>query len=204
MYNDENDYELLYLIQEDNEDAKEIVYEKYRPMVEMKAKKYYSQIKSNGYELNDLIQEGMMGLSRAIKDYKDDKNSKFVTFANVCVERQMLSFIRDVNRQKHQVLNSSISIDQADEATGRTLLDVLNDDSTANPEKSFILLEEQEELKNKIKKYLTKKEQEVFDLRFEGFSYQEIAVLLNTTTKSVDGTISRIKQKITNYKKDID
>ena len=204
MYNDENDYELLYLIQEDNEDAKEIVYEKYRPMVEMKAKKYYSQIKSNGYELNDLIQEGMMGLSRAIKDYKDDKNSKFVTFANVCVERQMLSFIRDVNRQKHQVLNSSISIDQADEATGRTLLDVLNDDSTANPEKSFILLEEQEELKNKIKKNLTKKEQEVFDLRFEGFSYQEIAVLLNTTTKSVDGTISRIKQKITNYKKDID
>ena len=204
MYNDENDYELLYLIQEDNEDAKEIVYEKYRPMVEMKAKRFFSQIRNNGYELNDLIQEGMMGLSQAIKDYKDDKNIKFITFASVCIERQMLSFIRDVTRNKHQVLNSSISIDQASNATGRTLLDVLNDNNTANPEESFILLEEQEELKNRIKKNLSAREQEVFDLRFEGFSYQEIAVLLNTTPKSVDGTISRIKQKISNYKKDID
>ena len=199
MYNDENDYELLYLIEEENE----VFFEKYKPMVEMMAKKYYSQVNSSGYELNDLIQEGMMGLSQAVKDYKNEKNIKFVTFANVCVKRQILSFIRDITRQKHQVLNTSVSIDQENNS-GRSLLNILNDGSTLNPEESFILDEEQTMLKDKIKENLTDREKEVFDLRFDGFSYQEIALLLNISTKSVDGAISRIKQKITNMKKDID
>lgn len=200
MYENNNDYELLYLIEEENEDAKELFYEKYKPLVEMKAKKLYSKIQNAGYDLSDLIQEGMIGLSKAIKDYEEDKNAKFYTFANVCIERQMLSFIRDVNRNKHQVLNKSISIDASNEATGLTLLDLLNNDSSLNPEDEFILMEEQEELKEKIHKILTDKERDVFDLRLEGFTYQEIAMLLNTTVKSVDGTISRIKQKISNIK----
>lgn len=200
MYYDENDYELLYLIAEENEEAKDMFYEKYRPMVEMKAKKYFSYIQNKGYDINDLIQEGMIGLSRAIADFENQKNVKFRTFANVCIERQLLSFVRDVNRQKHHALNSSLSIDASDKRTGRTLLEVLSNDSTPNPEDSFILFEEEEEMKNKMRKYLTKKEQEVFDLRLEGFSYQEIACLLNTTKKSVDGTISRIKQKLSGVK----
>ena len=203
MYNDQNDYELIYLIEEENEDAKEVIYEKYKPMVEMMAKKYYSQVNSSGYELNDLIQEGMMGLSQAVKDYKNEKNIKFVTFANVCVKRQILSFIRDINRQKHQILNNSLSIEQENES-GRSLLNILNDDSILNPEESFILDEEQNMLKDKIKENLTDREKDVFDLRFDGFSYQEIALLLNISVKSVGGAITRIKQKITNMKKDID
>ena len=114
MYNDENDYELLYLIKEENEDAKEVFFEKYRPLVEMKANKFYSMYKNNGYELNDLIQEGMLALNSAIKDYEHEKDVKFNTFANVCIDRQLLSYIRDFNRQKHQVLNSSVSIDAED------------------------------------------------------------------------------------------
>ena len=200
MYEDNNDYELLYLIEEKNEEAKDLFYEKYKPLVEMKAKRYYSRIQNAGYDLNDLIQEGMIGLSKAIKDYSEDKNVKFYTFANVCIERQILSFIRTVNRNKHQVLNNSISIDASNEETGLTLLDLLNNDASLNPEDEFILMEEQEELKEKIHQVLTDKERDVFDLRLEGFTYQEIAMLLNITVKSVDGTISRIKQKILNIK----
>ena len=202
MYKDENDFELLYLVKEEDENAKNMFYEKYRPMVEIKAKKYYSQIQNKGYELNDLIQEGMIGLSNAIKDFNEDEETKFLTFANVCIERSIIDFIREINRQKHQALNTSISIDQTT-SSGRTLLDFLNDDSN-NPENSFIFLEEQEELKNRVKENLSDFEKEVFDLRFEGFTYQEIAILLNKSIKSIDGTISRIKQKIINSKKNID
>lgn len=202
MYKDENDFELLYLVKEEDEIAKEMFYEKYRPMVEMKAKKYFSQIQNKGYELNDLIQEGMIGLSNAIKDFDQEEETKFLTFANVCIERSIIDFIREINRQKHQALNSSISIDQTT-PSGRTLLDILDDNSN-NPEKSFIFLEEQQELKEKSKEKLTDFERQVFDLRFEGFSYQEIAILLNRSTKSIDRTISRIKQKIINNKKNID
>ena len=196
MYYDENDYELLYLIAEENEEAKEIFYEKYRPVVEMKAKKYHSYIKNKGYDINDLVQEGMIGLSRAITDFENNKNVKFKTFANVCIDRQMLSFLRDITRQKHQVLNTSLSIDASDSTTGKSLLDILNDDSMPNPEDSFISLEEEEELKIAMSKDLTDREKDVFNLRLEGFTYQEIASLLNITPKAVDGTISRIKQKI--------
>ena len=203
MKYDENDYELLYMIKEENEDAKELLYKKYKPLVELKANKFYEFVKNKGYELNDLIQEGMMGLTNAINDYEDNKDIKFITFANVCIERQIMNFVRDVNRQKHQVLNTSVSID-AENKKGMKLLDILNDKTNANPEHSFMLVEEQKELKNEIKELLTDKEKEVFELRYEGFTYQEIAMLLNMSKKAVDGTISRIKQKIINAKKNID
>lgn len=204
MYKEENDYELLYLIAEENEQAKELFYDKYKPLVEMKANKYYSYVKNRGYELNDLIQEGMIALTKAISDYREQKNVKFITFASVCIERQLLTFIRDINRQKHQILNSSVSIYESNGYSGRSLLEVLFDTKNINPEDSFINLEEQKELKDNIEKVLTKREKEVFELRLEGFSYQEISALLNISKKSVDGSIRRIKSKIINMKKDID
>lgn len=200
MYTDENDYELLYLVSEENEEAKDMFYEKYKPLVEMKASKYYNYIKNKGYELNDLIQEGMIGLSQAINDFKEQKNVKFVTFASVCIDRQLITFIRDVNRQKHKLLNDSLSIDYTSNNLGRPLLDILFDDKNLNPEDSFIDIEEEEELRTKIRTILTDKEFEVFELRCQDFSYQEIACLLDITTKSVDGAIRRIKSKIANMK----
>ena len=199
MYNDENDYELLYLVSESNEEAKDIFFEKYRPLVETTANKYYHYVKNKGYELNDLIQEGLLGLNNAIQDFKHQKNVKFITFASVCIERQIQSFIRNVTRQKHRALNESLSIDN--DIKGRPLLDILFDPQNLNPEDSFINDEEEEELINGIKKILTDKEFEVFELRIQGFSYQEIAKLLNISTKSVDGTIYRIKNKINTIKK---
>lgn len=202
MYNDENDYELLYLIKEENEDAKEMFFEKYKPIVEIKANKIYNLYPNYGYDINDLIQEGMLALNEAINTYSEEKDVKFNTYANVVIERHLLSFVRKFSSQKHKLLNSSVSID-AENNEGRILLEILNDNST-NPEHSFITEEEQRELKEKMKERLTDREREVFDLRFEGFSYQEISRLLNISVKSVDGTISRIKQKLEKVKKDID
>ena len=202
MYKNENDNELLYLISENNEDAKDIFYEKYKDMVEIKAKKYASFLASKGYELNDLIQEGMIGLSQAIVDYKEQKNVQFSTFANICIDRQMYSFIRNITRDKHKVLNDSISIDTTTDTSGRPLIDLLFDDKNINPEDSFIEMEEKNELFNKVKEVLTESEYNVFELRMQGFTYKEIASLLNLTPKAVDGTISRIKNKVQAVLKD--
>ena len=179
MYKDHNDYELLYLVSENNEDAKEIFFDKYKSIVELKAKKLYPYVMNKGYELNDLIQEGMIGLSQAINDYKEQKNVQFSTFASICIERQIMTFVRDVNRQKHKILNDSLSIDSTIDKKGRPLMEIAFDE------------------KNR-KSVLTDKEYEVFELRLQGFYYQEMALLLNTTRKSIDGTISRIKSKISN------
>lgn len=200
MYQEHDDYELLYLVSENNEDAKEIFFQKYRPTIEFKAKKAFPYIKNKGYELNDLIQEGMIGLSKAINDFKEQKNVKFITFANVCIERQILTFVRDINRQKHKILNDSLSIDSSIDKKGRPLMDIIFDDKNRNPEDNFIDLESEEELLSVIKQNLTDKEYEVFELRLQGFSYQEMACLLNTTPKSIDGTMSRLKNKIINIK----
>ena len=176
MYNDENDYELLYLISESNEEAKEVFFEKYKPTVQSYVLKYFPFIKNKGYEMNDLYQEGML-------------------------ERQILSFIRNVSRDKHRVLNESISIDSAIDSSGRTFVELFSDGDIANPENSFINIEEAESILKEIKTVLTDKEYEVYTLRAKGFTYQEIASLLNTTTKSVDGALSRIKTKINNIKR---
>ncbi len=196
MYKDQNDYELLYLVSENNEEAKEIFFEKYKPIVEMKAKNFYPYVKYKGYELSDLIQEGMIGLNRAINDFKEQKNVQFATFASICIERHILTFIRDVTRQKHKILNDSVSIDSTKDYMGRPLMEIIFDDKNRNPEDSLIESDEELELLEKIRNKLTDREYEVFELRMQGFSYQEMACLLNTTPKAIDGTISRIKNKI--------
>ena len=86
MYNDQNDYELLYLVSENNEDAKELFYKKYKPIIEMKASKYKKYAESKGYDFNDLVQEGMIGLSQAINDFSEQKDVQFNTFANFSVK----------------------------------------------------------------------------------------------------------------------
>ena len=200
----DDDYELAYLVSENNEDAKEVFYEKYRPMIEIKARKYQLFAESRGYDINDLIQEGMMGLSQAIRDYSDQKNVKFSSFANLCIDRQLSSFIRNIDREKHKLLNNSISIDTTTNTIGKPLIEMLLDGKNGDPEKSFIQIEEESELYTKIKETLTGTENEVFDLRIEGLSYKEIAGILNITEKSVGGAIARIKVKINNVLKERD
>ena len=196
-YIEENDYEINYLISENDEAAKELIYKKYRPIIEMKASKFKNYVESRGYDYNDLIQEGMMGLTQAIRNYSDKKNTQFKSFANLCIDRQLVSFIRNIDREKHKVLNNSISIDTTFNSIGKPLIDVVLDNKNIDPETTFIKFEEQSELYGKIKEKLTSIENEVFDLRIQGFSYKEISELLGISEKSVSGRISRIRTKAT-------
>ena len=109
-YKDYNDFELLYLTCSENEEAYNILYNKYRPIVEIKSKKCLPFVQGRGLDLNDLVQEGMIGLSEAIRDFKTQKGVKFSTFANMCIERQINSAITKANRLKHRSLNESLSL----------------------------------------------------------------------------------------------
>jgi len=189
-----NDYELLYLISENNEDAKELFYNKYKPIIEMKAKKLSKIAQSKGYDYNDLVQEGMIGLTNAINSFSDQKDVQFSTFANLCIERQMFSFIRNISAGRHKILNDSVSFETTN-SFGSPLINLL-DDKNVNPETTFIESEEKEGLYNDIVSILKDIEVEIFELRANGFSYKEIASLLNITEKSVGKHIERIKNKI--------
>ena len=113
MYNDYNDHELLYMICESSEDAMNIMYEKYKSIIELKATKYRTLGIRVGLEYNDLVQEGMVGLIEAIRSYKDNKETKFASFANICIERQILSVLSYARRKKHYYLNDSCSLDSS-------------------------------------------------------------------------------------------
>ena len=197
-YEHNDDGELLYLVSENNEDARDVFFEKYDNIIKMKCAKYKTFIETKGFEFNDIFQEGRLGLTLALNDYNDQKNVKFYTFANLCIDRQIASFLKHVARDKNKILNESISLDSTTNSVGRPLTDLILDDKNIDPEKSFIELEEQDELYNKINEKLTPAEQDVFNLRIQGFTYKEISQLLNITQKSVDGSISRIKIKISN------
>ena len=192
----DNDYELAYLVSDNNEEAKDIFYKKYKPVIEMKARKFKNFAESRGYDFNDLVQEGMMGLAQAMRDFSEQKNVQFNSFANICIDRQLSTFVRNIDRDKHKVLNNSVSLDTTTNSLGKPLIDLILDGKNIDPEEAFIRDEEEMELYNKIKSKLTNTENEVFDLRIQGFSYIEISRLLNITEKSVSGSMSRIKNKI--------
>ena len=111
MYKDYNDQELLYLISEGNEDANNILFDKYKPIIDIKLKKYLNFGKKIGLDYNDLFQEGLVGLSEAIVSYKNNKETKFSSFASLCIERQLSSLISSYNRKKYIYLNESCSLD---------------------------------------------------------------------------------------------
>lgn len=197
-YKNENDYELLYLVSENNDDARDIFYSKYENVIKIKASKYKKYVESMGYDFSDILQEGRLGLTNAINSFKEHKDVQFHTFANLCIDRQLATFIRDISRDKHKLLNTSISLDSTTNSVGRPLTEIILDERNIDPELSFIEAEEKEELYNKIDDILTTTEKDVFDLRIQGFSYKEIANILDITPKAVDGTISRIKNKLSN------
>lgn len=198
IYNDDNDFELLYLVSENNEDAKDMFYDKYENIIKMKASKYKKYVESMGYDFNDILQEGRLGLTNAINAYRDQKDVRFYTFANICIDRQLVTFIRSISRDKHKLLNNSVSLDSTTNSVGRPLTEIILDDKNIDPELSFIEEEEREELYKKIEEKLTTIEKDVFDLRVQGFSYKEISSILDTTPKAVDGCITRIKNKLSN------
>ena len=194
MYDDYNDNELIYLIYDFNEDANRILHEKYYKIIKIKVAKYRALAKRIGLDTCDLMQEGLLGLEEAINSYRDNKDMKFSSFANMCIERQILSVLNYHSRKKHTFLNDSCSIDVEDEK-GRTMLDY-SLKSDIDP----LMMMEKEEEKNSIYDLMTidlsKIEKEVFELKLNGLDYREIARLLNKSYKSIDSALQRIRVKL--------
>lgn len=195
-YKEYNDYELLSYVNDNDEEATEIIYNKYQPLIEQSARKYLRYSKYAGLELNDLIQEGLLGLNRAISTFNDSKETSFYTYAKTCIERKQISALIGSQRLKHKFLNESVPFEQYDKDDEVIDISDLIVDNSNNPENILSDIEDSNELIEKINNTLTDFERQVFNLKATGFSYVEIAELLEKDRKQIDNAIQRIKKKI--------
>lgn len=177
--------------------ALEYLIYKYKNFVRAKARSYFLI----GADREDIIQEGMIGLYKAIRDFRSDKLSSFRAFAELCVTRQIITAIKTATRQKHIPLNSYVSLNKPiyDEESDRTLLDVLSGTKITDPEELIISREEFCDIEEKMGEILSSLEWEVLMSYLEGKSYQEIAVHLERHVKSIDNALQRVKRKLERY-----
>ena len=170
---------------------------KYRPFVRAKTRTYFLI----GADSEDIVQEGMIGLYKAIRDFRNDKLSSFRAFAELCVTRQIITAIKTATRQKHIPLNSYVSLNKPiyDEESDRTLLDVLPGGQVSDPEELVISQEEYIDIEAKMEEILSDLEWKVLMSYLDGKSYQEIAVDLNRHVKSIDNALQRVKRKLEKY-----
>lgn len=194
-YNDYPDSELYMMICEDNEDAKEILFEKYKYILNIIIKKYSYVASQVGIDSKELYSEALLGFTDAVNDYKDDKNAIFPTFLSLCVGRRLKKAIVHAGAQKNKMLNESYSLDKIYDKSGLPLIELIKDDNNTDPLFHISEKEHYNELVLKIKKELSKFECQVFDLMLNEFNYTEIAGLLEKTAKQIDNTIQRIKSK---------
>ncbi len=178
-------------------EALEYLIKKYKNFVRAKARSYFLI----GADKEDIIQEGMIGLYKAIRDYNQDKLTSFRAFAELCITRQIITAIKTATRQKHIPLNSYVSLNKPiyDEESDRTLLDVLTGAKITDPEELIISREELQSIESKIVEILSDLEWEVLMSYLQGKSYQEIAVDLNRHVKSIDNALQRVKRKLERY-----
>ena len=194
-YNDYPDSELYMMICEDNEDAKEILFQKYKYVLNIVIKKYNFVASQVGIDSKELYSEALLGFTDAVNDYKDDKNAIFPTFLSLCVGRRLKKAIVHAGTQKNRIINESYSLDKIYDKSGLPLIELIKDDNNSDP---LVHISEEErffELVDKIKKELSEFECQVFELMLNDFNYIEIAGLLEKTAKQIDNTIQRIKSK---------
>lgn len=192
------DEEILLAIKDnDDELALEYLINKYRNFVRAKARSYFLI----GADREDIIQEGMIGFYKAIRDFRNDKLSSFRAFAELCVTRQIITAIKTATRQKHIPLNSYISLNKPiyDEDSDRTLMDVLSGGKISDPEELVISREEFADIEKKMEEILSDLEWRVLMSYLDGKSYQEIAADLGRHVKSIDNALQRVKRKLEKY-----
>ncbi|MFC0013898.1 RNA polymerase sporulation sigma factor SigH [Allobacillus sp. GCM10007490] len=191
------DERLVELVQQGDGQALNQLILKYKGFVRGKARTYFLI----GADREDIIQEGMIGLYKAIRDYRPDKLSSFKMFAELCVTRQIITAIKTATRQKHIPLNSYVSLDKPiyDEDSDRTLIDIIAEDELGDPEKLLINREKNGDMEIKMREVLSELEQEVLNLYLDGCSYQEISLKLNRHVKSIDNALQRVKRKLERY-----
>ncbi len=188
------DEELALLAQNGNDEALEYLLNKYKNFVRSKARSYFLI----GADHEDIVQEGMIGLYKAIRDFKPEKLSSFRAFAELCITRQIITAIKTATRQKHIPLNSYVSLNKPiyDEESDRTLLDVITEGRVANPEDMLISQEDVGLIEDRIGQMLSSLEREVLMAYLDGKSYQEIAQELDRHVKSIDNALQRVKRKL--------
>lgn len=188
------DEQLAELSAEGDKQATEHLLAKYKNLVRARAKDYFLA----GADREDLVQEGMIGLFKAIRDFDITKQASFLGFAEVCVKRQMITAVKTATRQKHMPLNSYVSLNQPvyEDETERTLVDMLAERESVDPEEMFLRREKAEAMETEIAQKLSSLEQSVLSLYLGGMNYQEIAVELGRPPKSIDNALQRIKRKL--------
>ncbi|MEW6189133.1 MAG: RNA polymerase sporulation sigma factor SigH [Actinomycetota bacterium] len=190
-----DDHKLVASAREGNDSALEFLLDKYKNFVRIKARSYFLI----GADKEDLIQEGMIGLYKAIRDFRSDKESSFRAFAELCITRQMITAIKTATRQKHIPLNSYISLNKPmyyEDESDRTLVETLSGSEVTDPVELVISGEELKSIRSSFGEILSDLEAEVLRLYIDGKSYQEIAEELNRHVKSIDNALQRVKRKV--------
>lgn len=191
------DEDVVEYAREGDDIALEYLINKYKNFVRAKARSYFLI----GADREDIIQEGMIGLYKAIRDFRTDKLSSFRAFAELCITRQIITAIKTATRQKHIPLNSYVSLNKPiyDEDSDRTLLDVISGTKITDPEELIISREEFDDIEEKMGEILSSLEWKVLMSYLEGKSYQEIAEDLKRHVKSIDNALQRVKRKLERY-----
>ena len=193
------DEELVLMAQNGDDGAQEYLLDKYKSLVRAKSRAYFLI----GADSEDIIQEGMIGLYKAVRDYNEEKNASFRSFAELCVNRQMITAIKAATRQKHQPLNSYVSLNKPvyEEESEQTYMDFLQSSSSSllNPEALLIGQENKTFLEDQMVKNLSSFETRVLVLYLQGRSYFEIAHVLDKPEKSIDNALQRVKKKLEKF-----
>ncbi|MGD6818639.1 RNA polymerase sporulation sigma factor SigH [Metabacillus sp. 84] len=192
-----DDEQIVELVHNGESDALDYLITKYRNFVRAKARSYFLI----GADREDIVQEGMIGLYKAIRDFREDKLTSFKAFAELCITRQIITAIKTATRQKHIPLNSYVSLDKPiyDDESDRTLMDVISGAKIMDPEELFINQEEFDDIEVKMAELLSDLERKVLSLYLDGRSYQEISEELNRHVKSIDNALQRVKRKLERY-----
>ncbi len=195
---DYSDEEVYSLFLEHNEDAKDIIYNKYKYIVDVLLHEYHNVAFKLGIDLKEFEQEAYYAFSDALINFRDDKNVKLETFISLCIRRRLQKIIKSYGGEKAKFLNSSYSLDYDYDEEGTTLRDLIQDVDDLEPLNKLTNKESYEELLEKIKESLSCNEYEIFNYLKNGYDSKKIASLTNKTLKQVDNTVQRIKQKIRN------
>ena len=182
-YKNINDYEMLYMIRENDEDSQNLFMKKYLPVIHKIAHKYLDFAKCHGIDFDDLVQEGLIALNKAIHTYKDSNQVLFYTYASLCIERHFITYCRNASSSKHLILNQAIYDD--------ILFSV--SDTTSDPE--YILFDHfSEEMFIRYKNHFDLSYSSILELRYNGFSYREISQLLDLPISTIDGRLYKIRK----------
>lgn len=202
VYEGMTDEDVVSLCRTGDSVAVEYLLNKYKNFVRSKARSYFLI----GADHEDIVQEGMIGLYKAIRDFRPEKLASFRTFAELCITRQIITAIKTATRQKHIPLNSYVSLNKPlyDEESDRTLLDVCAEGHSSNPEELIISQEDLRGIHQRIDEVLSDLEQEVLAAYLDGKRYQEIADNLGRHVKSIDNALQRVKRKLERYLEDME